>query len=172
MPHVGVIARSPFHWHWDSIGVSEGGPTHQSIAYSCTKLLFSINLGTFFRALSNLNLVHPADPEEVLGAWKVAIQSNQGDGVADREALHECRRHLWMDRMSIFGLPFHIDYTGPANVSRFMKIERVKPEELVEEHEETLRDEVSSRVDSVEITGRAPMETDAQETRDLRRSDE
>lgn len=62
----------------DSIGVGEGGPTDQSIAYSCTKLtplLFSINLGTFFRALSNFNLIRPADAEEVLGAWKVARTS-------------------------------------------------------------------------------------------------
>jgi len=59
-------------------------------------------------------------------------------------------------------MPFHIDYTGPANVSRFMKIEKVKPEELVEERKEPLKDEeVPSGVGGVEITGCEPMETDA-----------
>ncbi|KAJ7864391.1 Transketolase, thiamine diphosphate binding domain-containing protein [Mycena leptocephala] len=48
----------------DSIGVGEDGPTHQSIA-----------LGTFFRALPNMNLIRPADAEEVLGAWEVALDS-------------------------------------------------------------------------------------------------
>ncbi|KAJ7736743.1 Transketolase, thiamine diphosphate binding domain-containing protein [Mycena maculata] len=48
----------------DSIGVGEDGPTHQSIA-----------LGTFFRALPNMNFIRPADAEEVLGAWEVALDS-------------------------------------------------------------------------------------------------
>ncbi|KAK0442530.1 Transketolase, thiamine diphosphate binding domain-containing protein [Desarmillaria tabescens] len=46
----------------DSIGVGEDGPTHQSIA-----------LGTFFRALPNCNLLRPADVEEVLGCWLLAL---------------------------------------------------------------------------------------------------
>ncbi|KAF8151785.1 Transketolase, thiamine diphosphate binding domain-containing protein [Crassisporium funariophilum] len=50
----------------DSIGVGEDGPTHQSIA-----------LGTFFRALPNLNLIRPADAEEVLGSWEVALESTE-----------------------------------------------------------------------------------------------
>jgi dihydroxyacetone synthase len=48
----------------DSIGVGEDGPTHQSIA-----------LGTFFRALPNMNFIRPADAEEVLGAWEVALDA-------------------------------------------------------------------------------------------------
>ncbi|KAJ7641468.1 Transketolase, thiamine diphosphate binding domain-containing protein [Roridomyces roridus] len=48
----------------DSIGVGEDGPTHQSIA-----------LGTFFRALPNMNLIRPCDVEEVLGAWEVALDA-------------------------------------------------------------------------------------------------
>ncbi|KAL1731909.1 Transketolase, thiamine diphosphate binding domain-containing protein [Schizophyllum commune] len=48
----------------DSIGVGEDGPTHQSVA-----------LAAFFRALPNFNLIRPADAEEVLGAWEVALDS-------------------------------------------------------------------------------------------------
>jgi dihydroxyacetone synthase len=33
------------------------------------------SLGTFFRALPNMNLIRPADAEEVLGAWEVALDS-------------------------------------------------------------------------------------------------
>ena len=56
-------------------------------------------------------------------------------------------------------MPFHIDYTGPANVSRFMKIEKVKLEELVEERKEPLNDEEA--VGGVEGIGEAPMNIDA-----------
>ncbi|KAJ7673422.1 transketolase [Mycena rosella] len=48
----------------DSIGVGEDGPTHQSIA-----------LGTFFRALPNMNFIRPADAEEMIGAWEVGLDS-------------------------------------------------------------------------------------------------
>ncbi|KIM39521.1 hypothetical protein M413DRAFT_447012 [Hebeloma cylindrosporum] len=62
-------------------------------------------------------------------------------------------------------MPFHIDYTGPANVSKFMKIEKVKPEELVvEPPKEPVKDPdfplVVDVVDVVEV-GEAPMDTDA-----------
>jgi hypothetical protein len=58
-------------------------------------------------------------------------------------------------------MPFHIDYTGPANVSRFMKIEKAKLEELVEERKEPLKDE--EEVGGVERMGEGevPMDTDA-----------
>ena len=57
-------------------------------------------------------------------------------------------------------MPFRIDYTGPANVSRFMKIEKVKLEELVEERKEPLKDE--EEVGGMERIGEgeAPMDTD------------
>ena len=58
-------------------------------------------------------------------------------------------------------MPFHIEYTGPANVSRFMKIEKMKPEELVEERKEPLKDEEVPS--GVEATGEAPMDTNAPE---------
>jgi hypothetical protein len=37
-------------------------------------------------------------------------------------------------------MPFHIDHTGPANVSWFIKGEKVKLEEVVEERKEPLKD--------------------------------
>ena len=57
-------------------------------------------------------------------------------------------------------MPFHIDYTGPANVSRFMKIEKVKLEELVEERKEPLKDEEVGGMER-RGEGEAPMDTDA-----------
>lgn len=61
-------------------------------------------------------------------------------------------------------MPFHIDYTGPANVSRFMKIEKLKPEELVEEHKAPMKaEEFPLGVNGVEMTGDAPMDTDGPE---------
>lgn len=46
----------------DAIGIGEDGPTHQPIA-----------LAAFYRALPNINLIRPADAEEVIGAWQVAL---------------------------------------------------------------------------------------------------
>ncbi len=47
----------------DAIGIGEDGPTHQPIA-----------LASFYRALPNFNLIRPADAEEVMGAWILALQ--------------------------------------------------------------------------------------------------
>jgi dihydroxyacetone synthase len=47
----------------DAIGIGEDGPTHQPIA-----------LATFYRALPDFNLIRPADAEEVVGAYLVALQ--------------------------------------------------------------------------------------------------
>ncbi|KAK4689319.1 dihydroxyacetone synthase, partial [Tremellales sp. Uapishka_1] len=46
----------------DSIGIGEDGPTHQPIA-----------LAAFYRALPNMNLIRPADAEECMGAWLLAL---------------------------------------------------------------------------------------------------
>ncbi|KII95646.1 hypothetical protein PLICRDRAFT_34572 [Plicaturopsis crispa FD-325 SS-3] len=48
----------------DCIGIGEDGPTHQPIA-----------LASFYRALPNFNLIRPADAEEVVGAWLVALEA-------------------------------------------------------------------------------------------------
>ena len=46
----------------DAIGIGEDGPTHQPIA-----------LASFYRALPDFNLVRPADAEEVVGAYLLAL---------------------------------------------------------------------------------------------------
>uniref|UniRef100_A0A060TDE3 Transketolase n=1 Tax=Blastobotrys adeninivorans TaxID=409370 RepID=A0A060TDE3_BLAAD len=48
----------------DSIGTGEDGPTHQPIA-----------LAAFYRSLPNSYYIRPADNEEVLGAWALAIET-------------------------------------------------------------------------------------------------
>lgn len=49
----------------DSIGIGEDGPTHQPV-----------ELASLFRAMPNLNFVRPADAEEVMGAWKLAMSND------------------------------------------------------------------------------------------------
>ncbi|PWN86469.1 hypothetical protein FA10DRAFT_289693 [Acaromyces ingoldii] len=49
----------------DGIGIGEDGPTHQPIA-----------LASFFRAMPGINFLRPADAEEVMGAWTIALQAN------------------------------------------------------------------------------------------------
>lgn len=48
----------------DSIAVGEDGPTHEPIEQLAS-----------FRAMHNLNVLRPADANEVSGAWKVALES-------------------------------------------------------------------------------------------------
>lgn len=47
----------------DSIGIGEDGPTHQPVA-----------LASLFRAMPNFNFVRPADAEEAIGAWLLALR--------------------------------------------------------------------------------------------------
>ena len=49
----------------DAIGIGEDGPTHQPIA-----------LAAFYRALPGINLIRPADAEEVVGAWLIALNED------------------------------------------------------------------------------------------------
>ncbi|KAL7418643.1 hypothetical protein Q5752_007102 [Cryptotrichosporon argae] len=48
----------------DSIGIGEDGPTHQPVA-----------LSSFYRSMPNFNFVRPADAEEVMGAWQIALKA-------------------------------------------------------------------------------------------------
>jgi len=48
----------------DSIGVGEDGPTHEPIEQLAS-----------FRAMHNINVIRPADGNEVSAAWKIAIES-------------------------------------------------------------------------------------------------
>lgn len=60
-------ARVVFIFTHDSIGVGEDGPTHQPIEHL-------MNL----RAVPNLTLIRPADANETVEAWRVALRSKEG----------------------------------------------------------------------------------------------
>lgn len=50
----------------DSIGEGQNGPTHQPV-----------EVDSLFRAMPNLLYIRPADAEEVIGAWKVALAADR-----------------------------------------------------------------------------------------------
>ncbi len=66
---VGALSELPAVWVWthDSIGLGEDGPTHQPIGQ-----LMSL------RMVPNLTLIRPADADETIAAWKVAIENRHG----------------------------------------------------------------------------------------------
>lgn len=66
---VGALSELPAVWVWthDSIGLGEDGPTHQPIGQ-----LMSL------RMVPNLTLIRPADADETLAAWKVAVENRHG----------------------------------------------------------------------------------------------
>ncbi len=74
-PSVRIAALSNlknfFIWTHDSIGVGEDGPTHQPIEQLSQ-----------FRALPNFYLFRPADANENVECWKVAIKLNKPCGFA------------------------------------------------------------------------------------------
>src|SRR5271170_5019259 len=59
----------PVLWVWthDSVAVGEDGPTHQPIEHFAS-----------LRAMPNFWLVRPADATETAGAWKVALEREDG----------------------------------------------------------------------------------------------
>src|SRR5437870_13469349 len=56
-----------FVWTHDSVGLGEDGPTHQQIEH-----LMSL------RAMPQLPVVRPGDPNETVEAWRWAIQHSEG----------------------------------------------------------------------------------------------
>ena len=64
-----AISHIPSIWIFthDSIGLGEDGPTHQPIEQLAA-----------LRAIPNLVVVRPADANEVVEAWKIAIQRKHG----------------------------------------------------------------------------------------------
>jgi transketolase len=58
---------SIFVWTHDSVAVGEDGPTHQPIEQLAT-----------LRAIPNLEMVRPADANEVAHAWKTMLERRQG----------------------------------------------------------------------------------------------
>jgi transketolase len=59
----------PVLWIWthDSIGVGEDGPTHQPIEHFAS-----------LRAIPNLWVIRPGDPNETTEAWRVALERTDG----------------------------------------------------------------------------------------------
>jgi transketolase len=55
-----------FVWSHDSVGLGEDGPTHQPIEHLAA-----------IRAIPDLRVIRPADPNEVAAAWRVHLE---GDG--------------------------------------------------------------------------------------------
>jgi transketolase len=71
---VRLAALSGLHvvyvWTHDSVGLGEDGPTHQPVEHAAA-----------LRAIPNLWFVRPADPNETVAAWRLAVE-RQGGPVA------------------------------------------------------------------------------------------
>ncbi|MDW3218381.1 MAG: transketolase [Acidimicrobiales bacterium] len=57
-------ARAIFVWSHDSVGVGEDGPTHQPVEQIAS-----------LRAIPDLRVIRPADANETVAAWRIAIES-------------------------------------------------------------------------------------------------
>ena len=57
-------AKVVFVWSHDSVGVGEDGPTHQPVEHLAS-----------LRAIPDLTVIRPADANETVGAWRVAVES-------------------------------------------------------------------------------------------------
>ena len=64
-----ALSSLPVVWVWthDSIGLGEDGPTHQPVEHYAA-----------LRAIPNLWFVRPADANETVHAWKVALEREDG----------------------------------------------------------------------------------------------
>jgi transketolase len=58
-------AKVIYSWTHDSVGLGEDGPTHQPIEQIAA-----------MRAMPQLRVIRPADPNEVAHAWRVAVESD------------------------------------------------------------------------------------------------
>ena len=66
---ISALSKLPVVWAWthDSVALGEDGPTHQPVEHYAA-----------LRAIPNLWLVRPADATETVGAWKVALEREDG----------------------------------------------------------------------------------------------
>ena len=64
-----ALSQIPVVWAWthDSVGLGEDGPTHQPV-----------ELYAALRAIPNFWFMRPADAKETVGAWKVALEREDG----------------------------------------------------------------------------------------------
>jgi len=84
---IAAISHSPsiFVFTHDSIGLGEDGPTHQPIEHLAA-----------LRALPNLTVIRPADANETVEAWKLAVARRDGPTalILTRQALPTLDRSL------------------------------------------------------------------------------
>jgi transketolase len=66
---ISALSQLPVVWAWthDSVAVGEDGPTHQPVEHYAS-----------LRAMPNFWFVRPADATETAGAWKVALEREDG----------------------------------------------------------------------------------------------
>jgi transketolase len=66
---ISALSKLPVVWAWthDSVAVGEDGPTHQPVEHFAS-----------LRAMPNFWFVRPADATETVGAWKVALEREDG----------------------------------------------------------------------------------------------
>jgi transketolase len=66
---ISALSKLPVVWAWthDSVALGEDGPTHQPVEHYAA-----------LRAMPHLWLVRPADATETVGAWKVALEREDG----------------------------------------------------------------------------------------------
>ena len=63
LSRLGVV----YVWTHDSVGVGEDGPTHEPVEQVAA-----------LRAVPNLHVIRPGDPNEAVAAWRVAIERRDG----------------------------------------------------------------------------------------------
>jgi transketolase len=66
---ISALSSIPVVWAWthDSVGLGEDGPTHQPVEHYAA-----------LRAIPNLWFMRPADATETVGAWRVALEREDG----------------------------------------------------------------------------------------------
>ncbi|HJX49514.1 MAG TPA: transketolase [Gaiellaceae bacterium] len=66
---ISALSKLPVVWAWthDSVALGEDGPTHQPVEHFAA-----------LRAIPNFWFVRPADATETVGAWKVALEREDG----------------------------------------------------------------------------------------------
>ncbi|HEX7582825.1 MAG TPA: transketolase C-terminal domain-containing protein, partial [Gaiellaceae bacterium] len=66
---ISALLKLPVVWAWthDSVALGEDGPTHQPVEHFAA-----------LRAIPNFWFVRPADATETVGAWKVALEREDG----------------------------------------------------------------------------------------------
>lgn len=85
---ISALSHIPSIWVFthDSIGVGEDGPTHQPVEHLAA-----------LRAIPNLVTIRPGDANEVLEAWKVAIERRNGPTLLalSRQTVPTLDRHIF-----------------------------------------------------------------------------